>query len=185
MVFQHSRPLHRQTVLENIILGLLPDRLHAISFPLAATDARARAIAERVGLAGVLDRRPSTLPFADSAQNGDRQGDRPRSAGGADRRAVRRPDGARDRVVRDADRRNARRRAGGPDRRPQREEHLRAGRPHLRHACRRAHRRGHGRGGDGERDRAQGLSRRRARDGGAAGDRVSATRRRRFSRSRT
>ena len=33
--------------------------------PLAATDARARAIAERVGLAGVLDRRPSTLPFAD------------------------------------------------------------------------------------------------------------------------
>ena len=33
--------------------------------PLAATDARARAIAERVGLAGVLNRRPSTLPFAD------------------------------------------------------------------------------------------------------------------------
>ena len=27
MVFQHSRPLHRQTVLENILLGLLPDQL--------------------------------------------------------------------------------------------------------------------------------------------------------------
>ena len=64
MVFQHSRPLYRQTVIENIILGLLPDRLMHL-LPLAATDARARAIAERVGLAGVLNRRPSTLPFAD------------------------------------------------------------------------------------------------------------------------
>jgi len=64
MVFQHSRPLYRQTVIENIILGLLPDRLLDV-LPLAATEARARAIAERVGLAGVLDRRPSTLPFAD------------------------------------------------------------------------------------------------------------------------
>ena len=64
MVFQHSRPLHRQTVLENIILGLLPDRLLDV-LPRAATDARARAIAERVGLTGVLDRRPATLPFAD------------------------------------------------------------------------------------------------------------------------
>jgi branched-chain amino acid transport system ATP-binding protein len=64
MVFQHSRPLHRQTVLENILLGLLPDRLLDL-FPGAATEARARAIAERVGLAGVLNRRPATLPFAD------------------------------------------------------------------------------------------------------------------------
>jgi branched-chain amino acid transport system ATP-binding protein len=64
MVFQHSRPLYRQTVIENIILGLLPDRLMHL-LPLAATDARARAIAGRVGLAGVLNRRPSTLPFAD------------------------------------------------------------------------------------------------------------------------
>jgi branched-chain amino acid transport system ATP-binding protein len=64
MVFQHSRPLHRQTVLENILLGLLPDRLLDL-LPRAAADARARAIAERVGLGGVLDRRPATLPFAD------------------------------------------------------------------------------------------------------------------------
>ena len=64
MVFQHSRPLHRQTVLENIVFGLLPDRLMAL-LPSAAVDARARAIAERVGLSAVLDRRPATLPFAD------------------------------------------------------------------------------------------------------------------------
>ncbi len=64
MVFQHSRPLHRQTVLENILLGLLPDRLLDL-LPRAAADARARAIAERVGLTAVLDRRPATLPFAD------------------------------------------------------------------------------------------------------------------------
>ena len=64
MVFQHSRPLHRQTVLENILLGLLPDRLLDL-LPRAAAEARAREIAERVGLAAVLDRRPATLPFAD------------------------------------------------------------------------------------------------------------------------
>jgi branched-chain amino acid transport system ATP-binding protein len=44
MVFQHSRPLHRQTVLENIILGLLPDRLMRL-FPDPEIEARARAIA--------------------------------------------------------------------------------------------------------------------------------------------
>jgi branched-chain amino acid transport system ATP-binding protein len=64
MVFQHSRPLHRQTVLENILLGLLPDRLLDL-LPRAAAEARARAIAERVGLTSVLNRRPATLPFAD------------------------------------------------------------------------------------------------------------------------
>jgi ABC-type branched-subunit amino acid transport system ATPase component len=64
IVFQHSRPLHRQTVLENISLALLPDSL----FKLAAephVERQAREIAERVGLGGVLGRRPSTLPFAD------------------------------------------------------------------------------------------------------------------------
>ncbi len=64
MVFQHSRPLHRQTVFENILLELLPDRLLDL-LPGAAADARVRAIAERVGLTGVLNRRPATLPFAD------------------------------------------------------------------------------------------------------------------------
>jgi branched-chain amino acid transport system ATP-binding protein len=64
MVFQHSRPLHRQTVFENVLLGLLPDKLTYL-FPDAATEKRAREIAERVGLKPVLDRRPATLPFAD------------------------------------------------------------------------------------------------------------------------
>ncbi|HEX5957279.1 MAG TPA: ATP-binding cassette domain-containing protein, partial [Hyphomicrobiaceae bacterium] len=64
MVFQHSRPLHRQTVLENIKLALLPDKLTRL-FVDPETDAKARAIAERVGLGAVIDRRPGTLPFAD------------------------------------------------------------------------------------------------------------------------
>ena len=64
IVFQHSRPLHRQTVLENIKLALLPDKLTRL-FVDPQTDERARAIAARVGLSGVLERRPGTLPFAD------------------------------------------------------------------------------------------------------------------------
>ncbi|HEY4439351.1 MAG TPA: ATP-binding cassette domain-containing protein [Candidatus Elarobacter sp.] len=64
IVFQHSRPLHRQTVLENVKLALLPDSLlRLVAEP--GVDERARAIAESVGLGGVLHRHPSTLPFAD------------------------------------------------------------------------------------------------------------------------
>ncbi len=64
IVFQHSRPLHRQTVLENIKLALLPDKLTQL-FADPQVDERARAIATRVGLSAVADRRPGTLPFAD------------------------------------------------------------------------------------------------------------------------
>ncbi len=64
IVFQHSRPLQRQTVLENIKLALLPDSLINLRAK-PGDDYDARAIAERVGLSHVLDRRPSTLPFAD------------------------------------------------------------------------------------------------------------------------
>ena len=64
IVFQHSRPLHRQTVLENIKLALLPDALLKL-FADPKVDEQARLIAQRVGLGAVLDRRPSTLPFAD------------------------------------------------------------------------------------------------------------------------
>lgn len=64
IVFQHSRPLHRQTVLQNILLGLLPDRLTAMRAGGEAI-AHATAIAERVGLGHVLHCLPSTLPFAD------------------------------------------------------------------------------------------------------------------------
>ena len=64
IVFQHSRPLHRQTVLENIKLALLPDSLLRLAADPHVED-RARAIGERVGLGQVLQRRPNTLPFAD------------------------------------------------------------------------------------------------------------------------
>jgi branched-chain amino acid transport system ATP-binding protein len=64
LVFQHSRPLHRQTVLENIKVALLPDRLTMV-FASAEVDAKARDIATRVGLGQVLDRKPPTLAFAD------------------------------------------------------------------------------------------------------------------------
>jgi ABC-type branched-subunit amino acid transport system ATPase component len=64
IVFQHSRPLHRQTVLEHIKLALLPDSLIRL-FADPTVENRARAIAERVGLGAVVDRRPTTLPFAD------------------------------------------------------------------------------------------------------------------------
>jgi ABC-type branched-subunit amino acid transport system ATPase component len=64
IIFQHSRPLRRQTVLENIKLGLLPDRLTRLVHDKSA-DNRAVAIAERVGLGDVMHRLPATLPYAD------------------------------------------------------------------------------------------------------------------------
>ncbi len=64
LVFQHSRPLARQTVLENIKLALLPDSLLRLAAA-SHVDGQAREIAGRVGLAGVLHRYPPTLPFAD------------------------------------------------------------------------------------------------------------------------
>lgn len=64
MVFQHSRPLNRQTVLENIMVALLPDSLFKLFADRALLD-RARWIAQRVGLEKVVDRKPPTLPFAD------------------------------------------------------------------------------------------------------------------------
>ena len=64
MVFQHSRPLHRQSVLENIALALTPDSLFRL-LPDRRALARAREIAERVGLTDKLDAKPSVLPYAD------------------------------------------------------------------------------------------------------------------------
>ncbi len=64
LVFQHSRPLHRQTVLENVMLALLPDSLLRLAGQHGLRQ-RAGAIAERCGLGAVLDRLPGTLPFAD------------------------------------------------------------------------------------------------------------------------
>lgn len=64
IIFQHSRPLRRQTVLENIKLALLPDSLLHLTNKARIND-KALAIAERVGLAQVVNRYPATLPFAD------------------------------------------------------------------------------------------------------------------------
>jgi ABC-type branched-subunit amino acid transport system ATPase component len=64
IVFQHSRPLRRQTVLENIKVALLPDSLLKLAAA-PEVERNARAIAESVGLGDVLDRNPGTLPFAD------------------------------------------------------------------------------------------------------------------------
>ena len=64
LVFQHSRPLARQTVLENIELALLPDSLLRLAGA-RHIRGRAEAIAARCGLGAVLHRRPGTLPFAD------------------------------------------------------------------------------------------------------------------------
>jgi ABC-type branched-subunit amino acid transport system ATPase component len=64
IVFQHSRPLHRQTVLENIMLGLLPDKLSKV-FAQRHIHEKAEEIAARVGLTRVLNRKPSSLAFAD------------------------------------------------------------------------------------------------------------------------
>ena len=64
LVFQHSRPLERQTVHENIMLGLLPDSLFKLRISKEIRE-RASEIAAKVGLGAVLERRPSTLPFAD------------------------------------------------------------------------------------------------------------------------
>jgi branched-chain amino acid transport system ATP-binding protein len=64
MVFQHSRPLHRQTVLENIMVALLPDSLFML-FRRQGAD-RARQMDRRARRPRrVMDRRPPTLPFAD------------------------------------------------------------------------------------------------------------------------
>lgn len=64
IVFQHSRPLRRQTVLENIKLALLPDSLWRLAAH-PEVDVRARSIAERVGLDAVMDQFPSVLSFGD------------------------------------------------------------------------------------------------------------------------
>ena len=64
IVFQHARPLQRQTVLENVKLALLPNSLLRLATA-ASVGERAREIAESVGLGNVLHRHPWTLPFAD------------------------------------------------------------------------------------------------------------------------
>jgi branched-chain amino acid transport system ATP-binding protein len=63
MVFQHSRPLLQQTVLQNVQLALLPDRVFNLRMS-PQIEREAYDVLGRVGLADVADRRPSELPFA-------------------------------------------------------------------------------------------------------------------------
>ncbi len=64
MMFQHSRPLLQQTVLENVLLALLPDKLFNFRFP-ADLVARARSILAQVHLEEAANRLPGELAFAD------------------------------------------------------------------------------------------------------------------------
>ena len=168
IVFQHSRPLHRQTVLENIKLALLPDKLtRLLADP--ETDTKARAIAARVGLERRARPPAGDVAVRRSAQDRNRQSDRAGSAGAADRRAVRRADLEGNRGVLRSDLRIARRRPRRAAGRSQRQKRGAPCRPRARHVCRRAHRRRHCRRGDAQRHRAARLSRRQHRDRGAPG----------------
>lgn len=64
IVFQHSRPLRRQTVLDNIKLTLLSDSIWPRD-RMAEIESRALELGARVGLADVMQRYPNTLPYAD------------------------------------------------------------------------------------------------------------------------
>ena len=122
IVFQHSRPLHRQTVLENIKLALLPDcllRLVAepgVDAPRAG-DRRARRPGRR---AAPPSRARCPSPTCAGMETG--QGHRARSQGGAGRRALRRPDRGRGRRVLGSDPQLPRRGPRGAAGRPQRQE---------------------------------------------------------------
>ncbi len=168
IVFQHSRPLHRQTVLENIKLALLPDKLTRL-FADPHTDERARAIAARVGLSRCARPSPGYPAVCRSAQDRNRQGDCARSESAVDRRTVCRPHLDGDNRFLRPHLRVARRRPRHSPRRSQRQERRAPGRPRARDVCRRAHRRRHGRRGDARRNGAARLSRRQHGNGGATG----------------
>ena len=167
IVFQHSRPLHRQTVLENIKLALLPDSLLRLAAAARqSTSARERS-RRAVGLGAVMHRHPSTLAFADLRRMEMAKAiardpkvvliDEPfagLTAGEMDAFSGSDPHAAR---------RRPRRAAGGP----QRQERRGARRPRARDVPRRVRRRGNGRRGDAQRDGAPRVSRRRDRSGRA------------------
>ena len=164
IVFQHARPLHRQTVLEHIKLALLPDSLLKLVAD-QGVEERAREVAARVGLDRVMQPPAGHPALRRSAPAGTGQGGGAQSQGRAGGRAVRRPDHHRGRHLLRADRQLPRRGQGGAAGGPQRQERRRAGGPGARHVSRRARRRGHRRRGDAQRDGARGLSRRQDRDG--------------------
>jgi len=62
--FQEFRPLHDRTVVENVAVGLVPDRLFSLSGLRGETTKRAEAICRRVGLGDRLALTPDELPHA-------------------------------------------------------------------------------------------------------------------------
>ena len=84
IVFQHSRPLNRQTVLENIKLALLPDSL----LKLAAdphVEHRARRDRRASGIGGGHKPPPADFALRRSAPPGNGEGSGARSEGGPGR----------------------------------------------------------------------------------------------------
>jgi ABC-type branched-subunit amino acid transport system ATPase component len=63
MMFQHSRPLAQQTVLQNVMLALLPDELRNLRFSKDLI-LRANAVLDQVGLLAEANRFPGELTFA-------------------------------------------------------------------------------------------------------------------------
>ncbi|WP_137283759.1 ABC transporter ATP-binding protein [Halorussus salinisoli] len=62
--FQSFRPLHDRTIVQNVALALVPDRIASLSGLRGETRRRAADICERVGLSDRLDQRPDELPHA-------------------------------------------------------------------------------------------------------------------------
>ena len=62
--FQSFRPLPDRTVVENVRLALVPDRLFSLSGLRGETSRRAAAICDRVGLGDRLHQTPDELPHA-------------------------------------------------------------------------------------------------------------------------
>lgn len=63
MVFQHSRPLAQQSVLQNVQLAALPDRVLNLRLS-GEVEEGAKAALDLVGLGAFADRLPTELPFA-------------------------------------------------------------------------------------------------------------------------
>ncbi|MFC6836076.1 ABC transporter ATP-binding protein [Halomarina ordinaria] len=62
--FQSFRPLHDRTVVDNVALALVPDRLFSLSGLRGGTRERAADLCERVGLGDRLHQTPDELPHA-------------------------------------------------------------------------------------------------------------------------
>ena len=177
IVFQHARPLHRQTILEHIKLALLPDNLLMLATDHGVTR-RAEEIAARVGLSRVMHRLPRTLPFADLRRLELAKAiarnpkvvlvDEPfaglTSGEVADFSEL----------IAQFSQRRPRRPAG----RPQRQKRRRPGRPRAGDVSRRERRRGHRRRGHAQRNRPPRLSRRQDRNRRPSGARRARTARR-------